>query len=171
MMSPVLHIAPLSPISVVRPTTRSKRDPCQCREKAFGKFVGHQNNAKSCLILLALKCFPLNQAMVEKIKHILNLVQFLKPIVTSYCPYSYTGSQKPFIIAHLKTGTQTFRPIFSSHYFLVRRFAPNSYLGKTFRSRPIHRKDVSHIYDIYETMYSRSTVCPAVPVVGTFNKF
>ena len=33
-----------------------------------------------------------------------------------------------------------FRPIVSSHYFLVRRFAPNSYLGKTFRPRPIHRK-------------------------------
>ena len=40
-------------------------------------------------------------------------------------------------------GTQTFRPIVSSHHFLVRRFAPNSYLGKTFRPLPINRKDVS----------------------------
>ena len=40
-------------------------------------------------------------------------------------------------------GTQTFRPIVSSHHFLVGRFAPNSYLGKTFRPLPINRKDVS----------------------------
>ena len=26
-------------------------------------------------------------------------------------------------------GTQTFRPIVSSHHYLVRRFAPESYLG------------------------------------------
>ena len=31
----------------------------------------------------------------------------------------------------------------SSHHFLVRRFAPNSYLWKTFRPHPINRKDVS----------------------------
>ena len=40
-------------------------------------------------------------------------------------------------------GTQTFRPIVSSHHFLVRRFAPNSYLGKTFRTLPINKEDVS----------------------------
>ena len=40
-------------------------------------------------------------------------------------------------------GTQTFRPIVSLHHYLVRGFAPNSYSGKTFRTRPIHRKDVS----------------------------
>ena len=31
----------------------------------------------------------------------------------------------------------------SSHHFLVRRFASNSYLWKTFRPHPINRKDVS----------------------------
>ena len=41
-------------------------------------------------------------------------------------------------------GTQTFRPIVSSHHILVRRFAPNSYLGKTFRPLHINKKDVSH---------------------------
>ena len=32
-------------------------------------------------------------------------------------------------------GTQTFRPIVSLHHYLVKRFAPNSYIGKTFRPR------------------------------------
>ena len=44
---------------------------------------------------------------------------------------------------HCVTGTHTFRPIVSSHQFLVSRFAPNSYLGKTFRPLPINKKDVS----------------------------
>ena len=40
-------------------------------------------------------------------------------------------------------GTQTFRPIVSSLPFSSGRSPLNLYLGKTFRSRPIHRKDVS----------------------------
>ena len=40
-------------------------------------------------------------------------------------------------------GYTDFSPIVSSHHFLVRRFAPNSDLGKTFRPLPINKKDVS----------------------------
>ena len=55
------------------------------------------------------------------------------------------------------SGTQTFRPIVSSHHYLVRRSAPNSYSGKTFRPPPphlIHRKDVSP-----PCSYFRKTFC------------
>ena len=72
-------------------------------------------------------------------------------------------------------GTQTFRPIVSSHHFLVRRFAPNSYLGKTFRphlhssgrrfapkpyfrktfrNQIIFQKDVSHPNHISERRFA-----------------
>ena len=66
----------------------------------------------------------------------------------------YAFSSSDLVLFDCPDGTQTFRPIVSSHHYLVRRFAPNSNLGKTFRPRPIHRKDVSPPFHILERLFA-----------------
>ena len=61
----------------------------------------------------------------------------LEPAINTGCQLRSSGCHNE------NGGTQTFRPIVSSHHFLVRRFAPNSYLGKTFYPFLINREDVS----------------------------